>query len=289
MRLLVFGRTGQVGTELGRIAAANLHITALGREEADLKDAPACADWIRCADADVIINAAAFTAVDKAEDEEDWAMAINGVAPGAMADAAAARGIPFLHVSTDYVFDGGKDAAWVESDPVAPLGAYGRSKLAGEQAIQAAGGPHAILRTAWVFSAHGSNFLKTMLRAGEGRDELKVVDDQYGGPTPAASIAEALVDMAQAFVAGNGVSGVFHFAGQPATTWCGFAREIFAQSGWDKVPKVIPIRTEDWPTPAIRPMNSVLDCSLIQNTYGISQPDWCAGIGTVLADLRETT
>jgi dTDP-4-dehydrorhamnose reductase len=207
-----------------------------------------------------------------------------------MARAAAERNLPFLHVSTDYVFDGAKAGPWVEDDPPAPLGAYGRSKLAGERAVMeavaAAGGPHVILRTAWVHAGHGQNFVRTMLRAGAARPRLTVVDDQRGGPTAAADIAATLVAIARAFTAGRGVPGIFHYCGAPAVTWCGFAREIFARAHWMRAPEVTPIRTADWPTPARRPANSVLDCAKIRAAYGIAQPDWRVSLGPVLAELK---
>lgn len=286
MKLLVFGRSGQVAKELVRLASAELSVTALGRDQADLTESQTCAAIIAATDADAVINAAAYTAVDKAESEETLAMLVNAVAPGAMARAAASSGLPFLQISTDYVFDGRKETAWIEGDPVAPLGVYGRSKQAGEEAVRSAGGPHVILRTAWIFSAHGANFLKTMLHVGADRDRLTVVDDQYGGPTPARAIAQALVAIARALVAGQGASGTFHFAGKPATTWCYFAREIFARSGRASPTKVEAIRTEDWPTPAARPANSVLDCTKIRRVYGIEQPDWRAAIGPILKELE---
>ena len=285
MKLLIFGRTGQVAAELQRCASPGLDVTALGRDEADLTNPKACANIISNAHADVVINAAAYTAVDKAEAEEPFATVINGDAPGAMARTCATRGLPFLHISTDYVFDGSKQGTWVEDDPVAPLSAYGRSKLAGEEAVRAAGGAHVILRTSWVFSAHGSNFVRTMLRVGVERDRLTVVDDQHGRPTAAADIAQALVTIARTFHEGRGVSGTFHFAGQSAITWCGFAREIFARTGWEKTPEVAPIKTIDWPTPAIRPTNSVLDGSKIAHHYGIASPDWRVSLDTVLEEL----
>lgn len=288
MRVLVFGRTGQVATELGRLAGPDLRVTLLGRDEVDLMNPEACAERIAATDADVVINAAAYTAVDKAEEDAAFAEVVNAAAPSAMALASEARGLPLLHISTDYVFDGGKDGAWTEDDPVAPLGVYGRTKLAGEEAVRTAGGMHVILRTAWVVSAHGGNFLKTMLRVGADRDRLTVVDDQHGGPTPAAAIAGTLVTIARAFANGKGVPGTFHFAGSPVTTWCGFAREIFAQADWVKTPEVMAIRTADWTTPAARPANSVLDCSRIHNVYGIAQPDWRTAIGPILTELRET-
>jgi dTDP-4-dehydrorhamnose reductase len=294
VRLLVFGRSGQVATEIGRLTGADLEVTALGRAEADLANPASCAAAVdRAADGgevDAVVNAAAYTAVDRAETEEALATRINGEAPGAMARAAAARGLPFLHISTDYVFDGRKRGPWVEDDPPAPLSAYGRSKLAGERAVAEAGGQHAILRTAWVHAGHGRNFVGTMLRAGlkagAARPRLTVVDDQHGGPTAAADIAAALVAVARAFAAGRGVPGIFHYCGAPPTTWCGFAREIFAQAPWMRAPEIAPIRTADWPTPAARPANSVLDCAKIAAAYGIGQPDWRASLAPVIAELR---
>lgn len=280
MRLLVFGSTGQVARELRRLAPEAVF---LSREEADLADPAACAAAVAAHEADVVINAAAWTAVDKAEAEEAAAMLVNGAAPAAMARACAARGLPFLHVSTDYVFDGAGSAPFAPDHPTAPLGAYGRTKLAGEEGVQAAGGAHAILRTSWVFSAHGANFVKTMLRLAETRDRLTVVADQVGGPTPAAAIARALVTMAQAFHAGRGVTGIFHFSGAPDVSWADFAREIFRQAG--RAVEVADIATEDYPTPAKRPANSRLDCASLQAAYGLSRPDWRAGLADVLKEL----
>lgn len=284
--MLVFGRSGQLATELLRLAGPELRITALGRSEADLARPDVCEQAVTSTDADVIVNAAAYTAVDRAEQEAALAMSINADAPGAMARAAATRGTPFLHVSTDYVFDGSKNGPWTEVDTPAPLGAYGRSKLAGEDAVSAAGGPHVILRTSWVHAGHGTNFVRTMLAAGATRPKLTVVDDQRGGPTAAADIARTLVAIAQVFADGRGTSGVFHYCGTPATTWYGFAREIFARADWMETPELVPISTRDWPTPAARPANSVLDCTKIQNTYGIGQPDWRASLEPVIAELR---
>ena len=180
-------------------------MTALGRAEADLADPESCARAVAAAETDIVVNAAAYTAVDRAEQEEAVATTVNGEAPGAIARAAAGRGLPFLHVSTDYVFDGSGDGPWTEDDPPAPLGAYGRSKLAGERAVAAAGGAHAILRTSWVHAGHGANFVRTMLRAGASRPRLTVVDDQRGGPTPASAVAATLVALAHAFANGRGV------------------------------------------------------------------------------------
>ena len=278
MTVLVFGRTGQVATELMRQA----EVTALGREAADLSDPAACAAAIAAHRPAAVINAAAWTAVDKAEAEEAAATVINGDAPGAMARACAALGIPFLHVSTDYVFDGTGTAPWVETDPVAPQNAYGRSKLAGEAAVAAAGGNWAVLRTAWVFSAHGANFVKNMLRLSETRDTLSVVDDQVGCPTPAADIAAALLAMAAQMRAGR-AGGIYHFGGQPPVSWADFAREIFNQSGRNTAVTGIP--SADYPTPASRPLNSRLDCSRLTADFGIKPPAWQEGLAAVLQQL----
>jgi dTDP-4-dehydrorhamnose reductase len=286
MRALIFGETGQVARELAQSAPARgIAAVALGRAVADLTDPEACVRAIRDADADVVVNAAAYTAVDRAEDEPELAHAVNATAPGAMAVAAAAKGVPFLHVSTDYVFDGTPGSAWREDDPTGPLGVYGASKLAGEAAVSGATPDHVILRTAWVFSSHGSNFVKTMLKVGRGRPEMRVVGDQRGGPTPARDIADALWTIAEAWGQGRGRPGIFHFAGAPAVSWAEFAEAIFARSGWSARPKVAEIATADWPTQAVRPANSVLDCGRIAAAYGIAQPDWREGLDAVLGEL----
>ncbi|SLN46235.1 dTDP-4-dehydrorhamnose reductase [Roseovarius litorisediminis] len=284
MKLLVFGKTGQVATELARLEGdAFTQAVFLPRDQADLSDPKACAAIITETQADAVINAAAWTAVDNAEEHEAEAMVINADAPGAMARACADRGLPFLHVSTDYVFDGAGETPRKETDPVAPQNAYGRGKLAGENAVRAASGPHAILRTSWVFSSHGANFVKTMLRLSETCDALSIVSDQHGGPTPAADIAAALVKMAHAMVQGQ-PGGTYHFAGQPDTTWAGFAREIFDQAGRDVTVTGIP--TRDFPTPATRPLNSRLDCSALAADFAISRPDWRQGLHHVLDEMR---
>lgn len=285
MRVLVFGQTGQVATELARQAAPDMAMTCMGRDRADLSDPAACAAVIAASDADVVINAAAYTAVDRAESAEDLATTINGTAPGAMAAACKAAGIPFLHVSTDYVFDGSGTRPWQPDDATGPLGAYGRSKLAGEQAVRAAGGAHAITRTSWVFSAHGANFVKTMLRLGAERDKLTIVADQIGGPTAAADIAAALLTMARAFHAGQGTTGTYHFSGAPDVSWADFAREIFVQAGLACAVEDIP--TSAYPTPARRPGNSRMDCTGLTRDFGIKRPDWRASLASVMSDLKE--
>ncbi|MEO0914077.1 MAG: dTDP-4-dehydrorhamnose reductase, partial [Pseudomonadota bacterium] len=221
MKLLMFGASGQVAREvLARAPGA----VALGRAAADLAEPAACAEAVMQHAPDVVINAAAYTAVDKAESEEDLATTINGAAPAAMAGAAARLDIPFLHISTDYVFDGSGTAFWQPQDRTAPLSAYGRSKRAGEVGVLASGATAAILRTSWVFSAHGSNFVKTMLRLGRDRESLRIVADQIGGPTPAGAIAEALLAMAERLAARRGTPGIFHLAGAPEVSWAQFAR-----------------------------------------------------------------
>ncbi|MGR3540303.1 MAG: SDR family oxidoreductase, partial [Hasllibacter sp.] len=203
-------------------------------------------------------------------------------ARAALARACADLGVPFLHVSTDYVFDGGGERPWREDDPTGPLGAYGRTKLEGEDGVRAAGGAHAILRTSWVFSAHGANFVKTMLRLSETRDALSVVDDQVGGPTPASGIAATLLAMAAAMRAGQG-GGTYHYGGIPATSWAGFARETFRLAGRRVAVTGIPSR--DYPTPAARPLNSRMDGTRLAADFGIEPPDWRAGLAAVLAEL----
>jgi dTDP-4-dehydrorhamnose reductase len=279
MKLLVFGKTGQVARELARLAP---EATFLGRDDADLANPTACAAAISASDADAIINAAAWTAVDKAETEEAAATVVNGEAPTAMAQAAAARGIPFLHISTDYVFDGAGDQPFDPDHPTAPQNAYGRSKLAGEQGVRAAGGPHLILRTSWVVSAHGANFVKTMLRLGRERETLNVVADQFGGPTPAAAIAQALLTAAEA-MADGAKGGTHHFSGAPDTSWADFAREIMRQAGLTC--RIEDIPTDAYPTPARRPLNSRLDCSALEAAFGIPRPDWRTGLSDILKEL----
>lgn len=280
MKVLAFGRTGQVATELAMFDG----VTSLGRDQADLTDPGACEAIITACEADAVINAAAYTDVDKAEDDRETAMIVNAMAPTAMAAAAAARGLPFVHISTDYVFDGSGTAPWQPGDATGPLGVYGESKLAGEHGVASAGGPHVILRTSWVFSAHGNNFVKTMLRLGADRDSLRVVADQIGGPTPARAIAAACIEMARALRADPSRSGIYHFGGQPAVSWADFAREIFARAGQGV--SVTDIPSSDYPTPAARPLNSRLDCAGTEAAFGIAAPDWRAGLAQVLSDLN---
>jgi dTDP-4-dehydrorhamnose reductase len=281
--ILVFGQTGQVAREILRRA----EVMALGRDEAELSDPDACAEAIDRLAPDAVINAAAYTAVDRAESDEAAAHVVNAQAPGAIARAAAKAGIPFVHISSDYVFDGSGTRPWKPGDPTGPLGAYGRTKLAGEEAIRAAGGPHAILRTSWVFSAHGNNFVKTMLRLGAERPRLTIVADQVGGPTWAGDIADACLTMAEALIDGRGVPGTYHFAGAPDVSWADFARQIFRLARLS--PEVVDIPSSDYPTPAKRPLNSRLDCSDLESEFGIVRPDWSKALSAVIAELRSGT
>lgn len=282
-RTLVFGTSGQVATELRRLAPVH----ALGRDAVDLANPSACAAAIRFHRPIAVINAAAYTAVDRAEAEAALATTINGAAPVAMAEACAALRIPLVHISTDYVFDGGGTRSFAPKDATAPQNAYGRSKVAGEQGIRATGTSHAILRTSWVFSAHGANFVKTMLRLSESNDELRVVDDQVGGPTPARAIAAACLELARQLQVDPGKSDTYHFTGTPEVSWCDFARAIFAAAG--RATRVQGIPTREYPTPASRPLNSRLECSAMETTFNITRPDWRAGLVETLAELGFST
>lgn len=291
MRLLVLGRSGQVARELARLSGEDYEIRCLSRDEADLSQPDAAMEAVRQAlDAfrpDALINAAAWTAVDAAETEETAAQALNAKAPAVLARLAAEAGLPFVHISTDYVFDGAGETPFTADAATAPLGAYGRTKLSGEQGVAEAANPAgwAVLRTSWVFSAHGANFVKTMLRLGAERDALRVVADQVGGPTPANAIAHACVTIAGTLATDPDKSGVYHFSGAPDTNWAGFAREIMARAGLDCRIEEIP--STDYPTPAPRPLNSRLDCSASKAAFDLERPDWRAGLGCVLGQLRK--
>lgn len=281
--LLVFGRTGQVARELQYLAP----VLALGRDAADLAQPGACGAAIHAHRPRAVINAAAYTAVDRAEDEADLATAINGAAPAEMALACAALNIPLVHISTDYVFPGTGHHPWAPSDLAQPANAYGRSKWAGEQGIRASGCTHAILRTSWVFSAHGANFVKTMLRLSDTRDQISVVDDQIGGPTPARAIAAACLAIADQLQEAPEKAGTYHFSGAPDVSWCAFARAIFAQAA--RPTRVQAISTSAYPTPAARPLNSRLECNTTTSVFGLARPDWHAGLKECLTELGVST
>ncbi len=283
MKIAVFGTTGQVATELARRTPAGVAIAAFGRDQADFSDPDAIGTLAAGLEVDAVINAVAYTGVDTAESETELAEAVNGTSVGALAKALATRAIPLVHISTDYVFDGSGDAPRTPEAPVGPLGVYGRSKLAGEEAIRAARASHAILRTSWVFSAHGGNFVKTMLRLGAERDQLTIVADQIGGPTPASAIADACFALAQGLIAGN-PGGTYHFSGAPDVSWADFAREIFDQA--KLATRVTDIPTTDYPTPAKRPLNSRLDCGSLKRDFDIDRPDWRVGLTHVLKELQ---
>lgn len=278
MRIAVTGRTGQVASSLLERAAGSIEVVALGPPELDLQERESVLKTLAGAACDVIVNAAAYTAVDKAESEPDLATRVNADGAGHVAEAAARLGVPLLHLSTDYIFDGALDRPYREDDPPAPTGAYGRSKLAGEARIAAIYPNHAILRTAWVYSPFGANFVRTMLRLGETRSELGVVADQQGNPTNALDIADALILIAQRIAVDPdpALRGVFHLTGQGEATWADVAETAFeaaAKGGRPEV-RVRRITTADYPTAARRPANSRLDNAKLAQTFGLSLPHW---------------
>ncbi|MEM6743823.1 MAG: dTDP-4-dehydrorhamnose reductase [Pseudomonadota bacterium] len=286
--LVVVGAGGQLSTSLEERGAL-----CWGLDVVDLTRPEAAEAKVAAAGAKVVVNAAAYTAVDKAEEEEALALAINAEGPAALARGCAAAGSALIHVSTDYVFDGSKPGEYVEEDPVAPLGAYGRTKLAGEQAIAEALPRHAILRTAWVYSPFGHNFVKTMLRLAD-RERLTVVADQRGKPTSAEDLADAVLAVAPRLAAaapGDPACGVFHYSGAGATHWAGFAEAVFegalARGMISAAPEVAHITTAEYPTPAARPANSALDCGKFEQVFGEATRDWRASLGRVLDRLAE--
>jgi dTDP-4-dehydrorhamnose reductase len=289
MRIVVTGLVGQVVSSMIERAPRDVELIALGRPQLDLARRDAVLATLRAARCDVIVNAAAYTAVDKAESEPDVAMRVNGDGAGYVAEIAAELGAPLLHLSTDYVFDGALDRPYREDDPTNPTGAYGRSKLAGEQKIAATCANHAIFRTAWVYSPFGENFLKTMLRLGETQSEISVVADQQGNPTSAIDIADALFAIARRLRADPSpeLRGIFHMAAAGETTWADFAAQIFAEaSSHGRAPVAVrKITTADYPTAAKRPANSRLDSSRLATTFGIALPDWRQSAKTCVARL----
>ena len=290
--VLVFGAGGQVGFELLRTNwAAGLAPAGLSRTEGDVTDRDAVDRAMAVHRPALVVNASAYTAVDKAESEPDPAFAVNRDGPANLARACAAAGVPLIHISTDYVFDGtSKTDPWREDDPVAPQGVYAASKLAGEDAVREILPDHVILRTAWVFGAYGHNFVKTMLRLARERDTLRVVADQRGCPTPAAGIAAAIATIARARLIGERwTPGIFHYAGAPATSWHGFADRIVERAAGriGRRPPVQAITTADFPTPARRPANSVLDTARIGQAYGIAPADWMSGLDQMLDEILD--
>lgn len=290
MRVLITGAGGQVGHELLRQTPAGIEAIGLTSAELDISNGAQVAETVARLQPGLIINAAAYTAVDKAESEPERAHAVNAEGVAHLAQAAAAAGIALLHISTDYVFPGDAEVPYREEDASGPIGVYGASKLAGEQAA-ALCPRHIVLRTSWVFASHGNNFVKTMLRVGAQREVLGVVADQLGGPTAAASIAGALWQIARQWQAEGALPwGIYHYSGAPACSWHGFAVEIFRQAVelglLSRAPQVNAITTADYPTPARRPAWSVLDCAKIQRELDIMQPDWQADLAQVLRELQ---
>jgi dTDP-4-dehydrorhamnose reductase len=291
LRIVVTGREGQVVRSLVERGAASGHdIVALGRPQLDLTaGADAIAAAIEAALPEAIVSAAAYTAVDKAESEPEIAFAVNALGAEAVALAAARLGVPLIHLSTDYVFDGAKPAPYVESDPTGPTGVYGASKLAGEQAVLAAHGNAAILRTAWVYSTFGANFVKTMLRLAGDREEVSVVGDQHGNPTSALDIADGVIAVAEKLAASSDPAfrGVFHMSGAGDTTWASFAEAIFAASAAAGGPaaRVRAITTADYPTAARRPANSRLAGDKLATIHGVRLPEWRSSLNETVARL----
>ena len=284
MRLLIAGWQGQVARALVELApsATEVEAFAVGRPGLDLCNAATITRAMTDFRPDVIINSAAYTAVDKAESEAPAAFALNRDGARLLAQAAAKRGAAIIHISTDYVFDGSKPGPYVEDDPTAPLNVYGHSKLDGERALAEANARHVIARTAWVHSPTGANFVKTMLRLAGERKELRVVDDQVGSPTYAPHLAKVLLQIARAVLDAEPGQrwGIYHLAGAGAVSWCGLAREVFRVSASLGGPSadVVSITTADYPTLAQRPMNSRLDCGKAERAFGVALPDWRSGV-----------
>ena len=289
VRILVTGVTGQVGTELARQTwPAHVELVMPTRQELDLSCAASVRTYVLAGEFHAVINPAAYTAVDNAETDCTSAFAVNALAPAALADATRELGVPLVHVSTDYVFNGAKSDAYQEDDPIEPINVYGASKAAGEHAVRLGNPRHVILRTAWVFSPHGNNFVKTMLRLAD-RPELRVVDDQKGCPTAASDIARVLVTITLRLIEDpDAPLGTFHFVNEGDTTWCGFAREIFRQEreNGNSAPNVVAISTADYPTPARRPGSSVLSVARLADRYAITPRPWKMALQETLIALR---
>jgi len=292
LKVLVLGCTGQVGWELRHRLACLGAVTGVDYPEVDFSKPDSIRKTLRAAGAAVIVNAAAYTAVDKAESEPELAMAINGTAPGVIAEEARRMGSILVHYSTDYVFDGSKQGPYVETDAPHPLNVYGKTKLAGDEAIQAAGGESLILRTSWVYGARGNNFLLTMLRLAREKEELRIVDDQIGSPTSSECIAQATADiLAQVLRPGGGGlqrrGGIYNLTCAGETSWFGFAQAFLIKRAVSAAPRLIPITTSEFPRPAKRPANSRLSCQRVEETFGVLMPDWEDALALVLETLAE--
>jgi dTDP-4-dehydrorhamnose reductase len=297
VKILLFGRNGQVGWELQRSLAPLGEVIALGSGSedglcGDFMDPDGIARTVRAVRPDVVVNAAAYTAVDKAESEADRAAQVNALTPGAIAQAAAEIGAWMVHYSTDYVFDGSGTRPWREDDATGPLSVYGRTKLAGEQGIAAANPRHLVLRTSWVYGARGGNFAKTMLRLARERDRLTVIDDQFGAPTGADLLADVTAHAVRSLLAGTGKAGIYHVSASGETTWNGYARFVVAhaQQAGEKLKagpqEVDPVPTSAFPTPARRPHNSRLDTSRFRAAFGLVLPPWQQGVARMLQELQ---
>ena len=295
MRILLTGAEGQIGWELRRALAPLGTVTALDRRGLDLAHAEAIRARVTEFDPQIIVNAGAYTAVDKAEAEPELAMAVNAAAPAVLAEEARRRGAALVHYSTDYVFDGEKDGPYVEDDAPRPLGAYGRSKLAGEQAVRTSGAPHLVFRTSWIYAARGRNFLLTLLRLAREREELRVVSDQFGAPTWAREVADATARvLARCAAEPDGparaigrLGGLYHLTAAGRTSWHGFASAILehvARLPGVRAKRVTPIPTREYPTPAARPRNSVLSNARLAQHFGVTLPDWSASLPLCLAE-----
>lgn len=298
-KILLTGKNGQVGWELQRALAPMGEVMAVGKQEMDLADPDSIRRVIRELRPSIIVNAAAYTAVDKAESEPDLAMAINGIAPGIMAEEAGRLKAAIVHYSTDYVFDGTKKAPYSEEDAPNPLNVYGKTKLAGERAVQAVGASHLILRTSWVYGLRGKNFLMTMLRLSKEKDKMKVVNDQQGAPMWSRMLAEMTTHLlAPHFYSPSGhvadalagLSGLYHATSGGKTTWYGFAKKTFelhSRMTGNPMPGLIPITTADYPLPAIRPRNSCLSGEKLLNTCGMAMPSWEQSLALCLEEMAE--
>jgi dTDP-4-dehydrorhamnose reductase len=297
MRVIVIGKQGQVACSLAERARAHGAKTVLlGRPQLDLADPSGIEDILRATGGDLIVNTAAYTAVDQAESEPELAEAINGIGAGVVAGTAALMGVPIIHLSTDYVFDGRLDRPYREDDAINPLGVYGRSKLLGEQAVAVEAKDYAILRTAWIYSPFGKNFVKTMLRLAGDRDKIGVVADQVGSPSNALDLADGILSVARNLLDrphDRTLRGTFHMAGAGFASWAEFASEIFALSAHLGGPaaQVRPIETAEYPTPAQRPSNSRLDVTKLKNIHGVSLPSWQTSlapcVGRLIANIRD--
>ena len=295
MNILLFGKGGQVGWELQRSLAPLGHLTALDFDSSshcgDFSNLQGLADTVRAVRPDVIVNAAAHTAVDKAESEPELVRTLNALAPGVLAQEAARLGAWLVHYSTDYVFDGSGTRPWTEVDTPAPLSVYGRTKLEGEQLIQAACPNHLILRTSWVYAARGGNFAKTMLRLAQERERLTVIDDQFGAPTWADLLADVTAHAIRSVLKQPEQAGLYHLVAGGETSWHGYAKHVLAQAQCAQpaikivAKEVAPIPTSAFPTPARRPHNSRLDTTKLQATFGLSLPHWQQGVDRMLAEI----